>query len=227
MPVGSTSQRSVQELGFTKICLLTPLRRLYPLPVRQASVLPAASSRFHLAMDTVAVQLTLPLAGCVEDFHLQVSAPCRAQIPAPQTPEIDRWAEEWSCPESATMEAGSTEPARPASIAEVLCPVTKKVAAPADPATSMVRSVRSACYPSKSLQTPRRQETKEFESVFSQVLQKPVRLLGAGCCKRSAMNRDEDCIRGLCVVSARVSFAAQEHSRPLWANFPCPLHGTP
>src|ERR1017187_4726718 len=78
MPVGSTSQRSVQELGFASIGLLTPLRRLYPLPVRQASVLPAASSGFHLAMDTLAVRLTLPLAGCVEDFHLQVSAPCRA-----------------------------------------------------------------------------------------------------------------------------------------------------
>src|SRR5579859_2633473 len=78
MPVGSTSQCSVQELGFTDIGLLTPRRRLYPLPIRQASVLPAASSRSHLAMDTVAVRLTLPLAGCVEDFHLQVSAPCRA-----------------------------------------------------------------------------------------------------------------------------------------------------
>jgi len=31
-------------------------------------------------MDTLAVQLTLPLAGCVEDFHLQVNAPCRAHI---------------------------------------------------------------------------------------------------------------------------------------------------
>jgi len=80
MPVGSTSQRPVQELGFTDSCLLTPLRRLYPLPVRQASVLPTASSRFRLATDTLAVQLTLPLAGCVEDFHLQVSAPCRAHI---------------------------------------------------------------------------------------------------------------------------------------------------
>jgi len=78
MPVGFTSQCSVQEPGFTEICLLTPLCRLYPLPVRQASVLPAASFRFHLAMDTLAVRLTLPLAGCVEDFHLQVSAPCRA-----------------------------------------------------------------------------------------------------------------------------------------------------
>src|SRR6516162_5648148 len=78
MPVGSTSQCSVQESGFTEICLLTPLRRLYPLPVRQASALPTASSRFHLAMDTLAVRLTLPLAGWVEDSHLQVSAPCRA-----------------------------------------------------------------------------------------------------------------------------------------------------
>jgi len=38
-------------------------------------------------MDTLAtVQLTLPLAGCVEDFHLQVNAPCRAHIKkAPET----------------------------------------------------------------------------------------------------------------------------------------------
>src|SRR5215469_15500084 len=87
MPVGSTSQCSEQESGFTEICLLTPLRRLYPLPVRQASVLPSASSRFHLAMDTVAVRLTRPLAGCVEDFHLQVSAPCRAhKQKAPREP---------------------------------------------------------------------------------------------------------------------------------------------
>jgi hypothetical protein len=40
--------------------------------------LPTASSGFRLATDTLAVRLTLPLAGCVEDFHLQVSAPCRA-----------------------------------------------------------------------------------------------------------------------------------------------------
>jgi hypothetical protein len=63
MPVGSTSQRSVQESGFASIGLLTPLRRLYPLPVRRASALPTASFRFHLAMDTLAVQLTLPPAG--------------------------------------------------------------------------------------------------------------------------------------------------------------------
>ncbi len=50
----------------------------YPLPVRQASALLSASSRFAVTHDTLAVQLTLPLAGRVEDFHLQVSAPCRA-----------------------------------------------------------------------------------------------------------------------------------------------------
>ena len=55
--------------------LLTPLRRLYPLPVRQTSTLPATSFRFRLTTDTLAVQLTLPLAGCVEDFHLQVIFP--------------------------------------------------------------------------------------------------------------------------------------------------------
>jgi hypothetical protein len=59
-------------------------------------------------------------------------------------------------------------PAFPASIAEVSRPATKKVAAPADPARSLVRSVRSVCYPSKSWQMRRRQETKESESVFSQ-----------------------------------------------------------
>jgi len=57
MPVGSTSQRSVQESGFASIGLLTPLLRLYPLPVRQTSVLPSASFRFRLAADTLAVWL--------------------------------------------------------------------------------------------------------------------------------------------------------------------------
>ena len=50
----------------------------YAVSVRRARVLPAASFRFHLAMDTLAVRLTLPPVGCAEDFHLQVGAPCRA-----------------------------------------------------------------------------------------------------------------------------------------------------
>ncbi len=50
----------------------------YAIPVRRASALPAASFRFHLAMDTLAVRLTIPPVGFVENFHLQVGAPCRA-----------------------------------------------------------------------------------------------------------------------------------------------------
>jgi len=78
MPVGSTPHRSVQVPGFDDLGHLTPMRRLYPLPVRQASALPTASSGFPVTRDTLAAQLTLPLAGWVEDFHLQVTAPCRA-----------------------------------------------------------------------------------------------------------------------------------------------------
>jgi len=43
--------------------LLTPLRRLDPLPVPPARILPAVSFRFWLATDALAVQATLPLAG--------------------------------------------------------------------------------------------------------------------------------------------------------------------
>lgn len=50
----------------------------YAVSVRRASALPAASFRFHLAMDTLAVRLTVPPVGPVEDLHLQVNAPCRA-----------------------------------------------------------------------------------------------------------------------------------------------------
>jgi hypothetical protein len=54
------------------------LHASYAISVRQTSALPAASFRFHLAMDTLAVQLTIPPVGFVGDFHSQVSAPCRA-----------------------------------------------------------------------------------------------------------------------------------------------------
>ena len=50
----------------------------HAFPVRQASVLHAASFGFRLATDTLAVQLTVPPVGPVEDFHLRVGAPCRA-----------------------------------------------------------------------------------------------------------------------------------------------------
>src|SRR5207237_2460104 len=79
MSAGYTTQRSVQVSGFANIGLLTPLRRLYPISVRRTSALPAASFRFAVTHDTLAVRLALPLAGYAEDFHLQVNAPCRAQ----------------------------------------------------------------------------------------------------------------------------------------------------
>ena len=73
----------MQVPGFDDLCHLTPMRRLYPLPVRQASALPPASFSPPVARETLAVQLTLPLAGCVKDFHLQESAPCRAHKKKP------------------------------------------------------------------------------------------------------------------------------------------------
>ena len=54
------------------------LHASYAISVRQASALPAASFRFHLAMDTLAVQLTIPPVGFVGDFHSLVRAPCGA-----------------------------------------------------------------------------------------------------------------------------------------------------
>src|SRR6266446_9080589 len=54
------------------------LHASYAISVRQTSVLPAASFRFHLAMDTLAVRLTIPPVGFVGDLHSLVKAPCRA-----------------------------------------------------------------------------------------------------------------------------------------------------
>ena len=69
---------SVQALGFKDIGLLTHHGRLYAVSVRQTSVLPAASFGFHLAADTLAVWLTVPLAGSVLDYNQPVNVPCRA-----------------------------------------------------------------------------------------------------------------------------------------------------
>ena len=55
----------------------------YAIPVRRASALPAASFRPHLAAAALAVQLTVPPVRPVEDFHLQVGAPCRAHKARP------------------------------------------------------------------------------------------------------------------------------------------------
>jgi hypothetical protein len=69
---------SVQLSDFEDNCLLVQHDRLYAIPVRRASVLPAASFGFGLTTNTLAVRLTVPTAGSVEDFHLQAGVPCRA-----------------------------------------------------------------------------------------------------------------------------------------------------
>src|SRR3972149_2045468 len=55
----------------------------YVLPVRQASVLPAASFRLRLAADALAVRLIIPPVGFIGDLHSLVSAPCRAHQTKP------------------------------------------------------------------------------------------------------------------------------------------------
>src|SRR5881394_3284139 len=57
------------------------LHASYAISVRRTSALPAASFRFHLAMDTLAVRLMVPPVRSIGDFHSQVSAPCRAHVP--------------------------------------------------------------------------------------------------------------------------------------------------
>ena len=52
------------------------MRFLFVRPSRRGGT--AASFRSHLAVDTLAVRLTVPPVGPVEDLHLQVRAPCRA-----------------------------------------------------------------------------------------------------------------------------------------------------
>jgi len=47
---------------------------LYAISVRRLGTLPAASFRFHLTMDTLAVRLTLPTTKRVVDFHHQAIA---------------------------------------------------------------------------------------------------------------------------------------------------------
>ena len=46
----------------------------YAISVRRLGTLPAASFRFHLAMDALAVRLTLPTTKRVVDFHHQAIA---------------------------------------------------------------------------------------------------------------------------------------------------------
>lgn len=56
------------------IAFLTSLHASYAILVRRATAFPAATFRFHLPMDTLADQLTIPFVGFVGDFQLPVKS---------------------------------------------------------------------------------------------------------------------------------------------------------
>ena len=88
MTVAFTPTCSVSVSGFSDNGRLTPRVHLMRfLFVSLASVLPAASFGFHLAMDTLAVRLAVPLTGSAEDFHLQGVRPVPGAQKKAQTPE--------------------------------------------------------------------------------------------------------------------------------------------
>src|SRR6266478_5228226 len=60
------------------VAFSSTLHASFAISVLQTSAFPAASFRFHRAMDTLAVRLTIPPVGFVGDFHSLVRAPCRA-----------------------------------------------------------------------------------------------------------------------------------------------------
>ena len=70
MTVASTSTLFGSVLGFNDICRLTQRVRLMRFLFVGPALLPAASFRFHLAMDTLAVRLAVPLIGPAKVFHL-------------------------------------------------------------------------------------------------------------------------------------------------------------
>src|ERR1051325_382983 len=82
MPTAFTYNPSVQVLDFEDIgAFSSSLTASYAVSVRWASALPSASFRFPLAVDPLAVRLTIPPVGFVGDFHSLVRAPCRAHQP--------------------------------------------------------------------------------------------------------------------------------------------------
>ena len=78
MPAAYTYKLSVQVLDFRDTGLLIQFACLICDFCSSSRCFAAASFRFHLAMDTLAVRLTIPPVGFVGDFHSLVSAPCRA-----------------------------------------------------------------------------------------------------------------------------------------------------
>src|SRR5688572_26841205 len=95
MPAASTAKLSVQVLDFDVDTFSSSLTASYAISVRRASAMPAASFRFHLAMDTLAVRLTIPPVGLAGDFHSPVRAlpdarqKCRHSCAPAVSPDIE------------------------------------------------------------------------------------------------------------------------------------------
>ena len=79
MPAASTSMLSVQVSDFKDNCLLIQHDRLICDFCSSGQRFACGFLQSTPHDGNLAVRLTLPPVGCVEDFHLQVSAPCRAQ----------------------------------------------------------------------------------------------------------------------------------------------------
>src|SRR5690606_13245822 len=69
MPVGYTSWRSVQVSGFTDFGLLTPPCRLVSASCSSGQRFASGFLQTRSHPRNPCLQLTLPLAGCVGDFH--------------------------------------------------------------------------------------------------------------------------------------------------------------
>ena len=78
MPAASTSMLSVQVSDFKDNCLLIQHDRLICDFCSSGQRFACGFLQSTPHDGNLAVRLTLPPVGCVEDFHLQVSAPCRA-----------------------------------------------------------------------------------------------------------------------------------------------------
>ena len=98
VPAAYTSMLSAQVSGFEDSGSSPSMTVSYAISVRRVSILPAASFRFHLAMDTLAVRLAVPLVGPAEDFHLQVTR---------QAPHLPGWCSRTTRPAGRTNKGKS------------------------------------------------------------------------------------------------------------------------
>jgi hypothetical protein len=68
----TATSSTLQDSGSIGLCFAQarpPCTAFYAISVRRSGILPSASFKFHLTMDTLAVQLTLPTTKRTADFH--------------------------------------------------------------------------------------------------------------------------------------------------------------